>query len=300
MSEYLIHESDMISIADAIREKTGKTDKISFDDMVSEISGISTGVELNFEVVGNPQPEAPKENMIWVNTDTEITGWVFRATEPEASEEGMVWIVTGATSTTQFNSLKKNGLFAYPLMAKQYLSGTWSIVTSKIYTAGEWRDFWGGQIYETGIQHLPLLFITNNAPSPVFEETYIGMERTIKGSSSGAVLIYTAEKYNVTQFTKLTLTADYLKIFGCRSGIVQVGLISDAASVKYDGSLVNPVAYAGFNSGGGQYETSDFNLNADISNIEGEYHIAFSIGHDNTDSGINRWYYFHVTNLCLS
>ena len=37
---------------------------------------------LNFKVVGNPQPESPKENTIWVNTDTEITGWQFASDDP--------------------------------------------------------------------------------------------------------------------------------------------------------------------------------------------------------------------------
>lgn len=37
---------------------------------------------LNFKVVGNPQPTNPKENTIWVNTDTPITGWHLGAEEP--------------------------------------------------------------------------------------------------------------------------------------------------------------------------------------------------------------------------
>lgn len=41
------------------------------------------GAELNFEVVGGTSaPASPKENTIWVNTDTEITSWVFSAKRP--------------------------------------------------------------------------------------------------------------------------------------------------------------------------------------------------------------------------
>lgn len=71
----------MTSIANAIREKTGKTDKLTLDDMAVEIASISAGDGLNFEVVGGTtQPANPKENTIWINTDVEITRWYFSAT----------------------------------------------------------------------------------------------------------------------------------------------------------------------------------------------------------------------------
>ena len=40
------------------------------------------GTSLNFKVVGNPQPSSPKENTIWVDTDTPIPSWEFSATQP--------------------------------------------------------------------------------------------------------------------------------------------------------------------------------------------------------------------------
>ena len=70
----------LINIADAIRSKTGKVESLTLDDMATEIAEISTGVELNFEVVGGTvEPENPTENMIWVNTDVEISNWTFSA-----------------------------------------------------------------------------------------------------------------------------------------------------------------------------------------------------------------------------
>ena len=41
------------------------------------------GAPLNFKVVGGTKPSNPKENTIWVNTDTAITGWHFGAEEPQ-------------------------------------------------------------------------------------------------------------------------------------------------------------------------------------------------------------------------
>lgn len=107
---------------------------------------------LNFKVVGNPQPENPKENTIWVNTDVPITGWIFSATEPEAPVEGMVWFTTGTASTAEFNALKKNGLMVYPVSAKQYISGAWVVKDAQIYKAGQWKKF-RMYLYDNGIEY---------------------------------------------------------------------------------------------------------------------------------------------------
>ena len=100
------------------------------------------GGGLNFKVVGvSAQPGNPKENTIWVNTDTEITSWAFSATEPESPVEGMVWIVTGTSSTVEFNALKKNGIQVYPVSCKQYVSGAWADRFAYVYQNGAWSQF---------------------------------------------------------------------------------------------------------------------------------------------------------------
>ena len=46
------------------------------------------GVKLNFGIVGGTaEPAAPAENMIWVNTDTPINGYVFSAETPGEHKE---------------------------------------------------------------------------------------------------------------------------------------------------------------------------------------------------------------------
>lgn len=105
---------------------------------------------LNFKVVGGTsQPVNPKENTIWVNTETEISGWAFSATEPGSPVEGMVWIYTGKSSTVEFNALKKNCIQVYPISAKQYISGAWANVTAKSYQGGAWKD-WIKYLYKMG------------------------------------------------------------------------------------------------------------------------------------------------------
>lgn len=112
--------------------------------------GGSVGTELNFTVVGGTtQPENPKENTIWVNTEAEITSYHFGNAEPTA-EEGMVWILSDWTGGTKFNALKKNSLTVYPYIVNQYINNTWELKSSLIYQNGSWSEFWNGYIYYQG------------------------------------------------------------------------------------------------------------------------------------------------------
>lgn len=43
MSEYIIQEESLIALGDSIREKTGKTDSLTIDQMIEEIRNISSG-----------------------------------------------------------------------------------------------------------------------------------------------------------------------------------------------------------------------------------------------------------------
>lgn len=103
------------------------------------------GSPLNLHVVGGAsQPLSPKENTIWVNTSTAITGWVISPVQPSGTS-GLVWIQTGETSNAAFNALKKNSLMICPVAVKQYISsgwgGSWQARTGKTYTGGKWVDW---------------------------------------------------------------------------------------------------------------------------------------------------------------
>ena len=104
------------------------------------------GNPLNFRVVAyatedDLKKDNPKENTIGVVTTTEISSWVFSATEPSEPEEGMLWISNGLSSPVAFDALSKNTLQVYPISARQYVTGSWTNVTAKIYQNEEWKNW---------------------------------------------------------------------------------------------------------------------------------------------------------------
>ena len=106
---------------------------------------------LNFKVVGGTsQPASPKENTIWVNTDTGITSYIFSITEPENPVEGMVWVLVGEPGGVEFNALRRNGIQLYPVAAEQYTDGAWMSVESHIYQSGTWTELVGSLVLFDG------------------------------------------------------------------------------------------------------------------------------------------------------
>lgn len=117
--------------------------------IVVPLEGFGGGPGLNFKVVGGTsQPTNPRENTIWVNTDTSITSYVFSITQPTGSA-GMVWFQIGTSSSVPFNALKKNTLRVYPTSCKQYVSGSWVAKTAKTYLNSKWTD-WSTYLYDKG------------------------------------------------------------------------------------------------------------------------------------------------------
>lgn len=138
---YKVMHSDMASVADAIRAKGETTGQLVFPSgFVTAIHDISTGVALNFQVIGGTTaPANPTENTIWVNTDQAITGWVFSHNQPDSPSEGMVWIVNGVSSISEFDAVSDVSLRVQVAGVKQYVSGAWVVKTAKVYQNGAWH-----------------------------------------------------------------------------------------------------------------------------------------------------------------
>jgi hypothetical protein len=108
------------------------------------------GVGLNFRICGGTSaPSSPKENDIWVNTNTKITSYIFSVSEPVEPAEGMVWVSVGDDSSVSFNALKKNEILICPVAVKQYVGGAWAEKVAKTYQGGTWKE-WRVYIYNSG------------------------------------------------------------------------------------------------------------------------------------------------------
>ena len=175
------------------------------------------GLPLNLKVVGNPQPESAKENTIWVDSDTPITGWEFSPVQPEAAEEGMVWFPTDKRSPVAINALKKNGIRLFPVWASQYVGGAWVDVTAKIWQGDKWNDFWNGSVYDSGNEYIPMTGgweLTQSTGSVLSaaskkEESYLAIN--VYGTTSAAFI--TKNTIDVRRFSTLN--------FDCFGGVIQ-------------------------------------------------------------------------------
>lgn len=122
----------------------------SSDNLAASILTIPTGVELNFEVIGGKtKPSNPKENAIWVNTSTAITGWAFSTEEPASPAPGMVWFRTGELFSVSFNALKEENITVYPIKCYQYVRSAFVPRDAMAYINGEWIE-WHLWLYRHG------------------------------------------------------------------------------------------------------------------------------------------------------
>ena len=221
--------------------------------MIFNMVGGSGG--LNFEVVGGTtQPTNPKENTIWVNTSTDITGWAFGVTEPSSPVEGMVWIETGTESVAVINVVKKNEINVYPLAAYQYISGAWVDKEAFVYQNEEWT----GWIKE--------LWIVENGKTEYQIKTPSGADGTgtisypsgylqFKGTDTGYWAVGFGP-FDMSNFNTLKLTGS----FDTGSGAWGHGL-SVNKSCQYWGSYA---AASGFSTSG---------ATVDVSELTGKYYV---------------------------
>lgn len=145
--------------------------------MIFNMSG-GGGGGLNFSIVGGlTQPAVPKENTIWVKTETKIPSWVFSPTEPTKPEVGMVFFKTALTSSAGFNALRKNEIMILPTAAQQYISGQWKNMEAHAYIGGKWVQFSKLFYYLYSSGDDGSLFVVEKPAS-----TYVAMISTVFGA----------------------------------------------------------------------------------------------------------------------
>ena len=245
--------------------------------------GNGGGSSLNFKVVGGATaPESPKENTIWVETATEISGWVFSAAEPGEATEGTVWISTGTSSTVEFNALRKNELLVCPLAAKQRIGGVWEGKPARTYRNGAWVDWWNGELYMDGTWYTgntgdwvslgkKIGSSSYNASAPLIEHGETSFRLYFTGGYSQSGMYYLEQKMDLTHYTALHFEGELNYSENVKGARVQIW--SDIGTY----TTTNVVAYlekSGLSNGVGTI---------DVSALNGEYHIGFNLYHGSSE-----------------
>lgn len=244
------------------------------------IINASGGGGLNFKVVGGTdRPSSPKENTIWVDTDTEITSWEFSATQP-IGEEGFVWTATGSSSLTPFNVLKNNNVTVYPMRCAQFISGAWINKNAAIYQAGAWSNLWNGKIYDVGDEYEGITggiveAYKNSIGTRTFTKNEDSLYFRSAGNTTGGAHIYASTKKTIDLSSFSTL---YARIKHSPSSSTSFYL---AAHTRNDEPVYDvPCVHK-------QSSSKEGIVSLDISGLSGEHYILFGLGgnaHSNSGS----------------
>lgn len=233
------------------------------------------GGGLNFSVIGSSTvPSGAKENMIWVNTSTPITSWIFSATEPASPAEGMAWINIGTSSPVAFNAAKKNTVMIYPLSAVQYVSGEWVERTAKTFIGGEWVAWWiTGTLFTNGTDDTELTggwaSFAYSAGSGYVDKT-VGVEissdgvcATLAGTGYHSTFIGTNNRIDVTDYSTIKFEFSEAKRTTA-SGAIKINLYSDAGYTIAASAYVVPVS-----------GETNLSPEIDVSKLSGKYYIGY-------------------------
>lgn len=186
--------------------------------MIFNMSGGGGGGGLNFAVIGGlTQPTSPKENTIWVKTETNISSWVFSPTEPTNPEGGTVFFKTDKTSSVGFNALRKNEIAVLPTAAQQYIGGQWKNVEAHAYIGGTWVQFSWPRVYlynrGDSCNAITGGWRSDNGSSWLATGTYNINDNGniyLKGNKSG-LWVHTINAVDITAFKTLNAVISYAK-----------------------------------------------------------------------------------------
>lgn len=240
--------------------------------MIFNMTAGGGSISLNFKVVGNPQPENPSENTIWVNTDVEITGWEIAPAAPETAVEGMVWIEAGTSGEIVFNVLKKNSIQIFPLSAKQYISGEWVDGEAQIYQNGAWAEWWNGVLFENADQYENITggwvkgySYGNAGTTATIDDAGITLS-TVSGS---AINVETAKKVSLSGHSTLHANATVTSRTSSSANYLWLACTESSGVAPADNTNVPTKTSAKITTLG------EVTLSLDVSNVDGEYFVVF-------------------------
>lgn len=234
------------------------------------------GAGLNFKIVGGTtQPASPKENTIWVNTDTAIGEWQFSFTQPTTRADGTalknsdLWVAIDIISNVGFNALKKCKMEIYPVKTMQFITNEWVEKPAKIYIDGNWLDLIGivDYFYKNGNEYTG---ITG------------GWELTGTYGSIRETNILVGYEASMTKFESSCSTVDFVSLTHLETLSIHFSsIISTHSSGKGYVKLFNSYGDLILNSQifNGSVNLSNYTHQVDVSAISGKCKISIHGSH---------------------
>ena len=152
-NEYAVNASDMLSIANAIREKGGTTDKLVFPegfiDAIHNISGGGVDIDLISVASAEELPQTARENTIAVINEYEAGELYICPTIPESANNTDVLLIN--TGTNKIINASEDGKLAFGNSGVYMrIMDSWIYVDSYIFTNGVWKPLWFNRLYYEG------------------------------------------------------------------------------------------------------------------------------------------------------
>ena len=234
-------------------------------------SGVSN-LPAGLKIVGNPRPSFPKEGIVWVNTDVEITGYYLSATQPENLVQGNVWVKISDSFSNEIGTSFGNDYITIILdSVMQYVNGALVYKEAKSWKGGKWADWWNGTLYEPGNTYD---HITGGWGLLGQFDSYIDGTFSINADSLSVTASGTNGKgCNFTHYKKVDLTYYSLLSFEASTNVAGRANVVIADAINHYITILNLDT------------TSRKKYTIDLSNIKGEHYIAIGVWFSETASG---------------
>lgn len=231
--------------------------------MIINESGGGAGLKLKV-VGGTAAPANPRENTVWVDTDTGIEGWAFSSAQPESPKEGMLWFKTGINSAVAVDVDKKNTVMLYPIDCQQYVSGAWVRKDAQTWDGTEWTP-WRIYLFDGNVN----TELTGGINGTI-QENAIFWNDTVAGDEN---MTYTTQQaVDVTNFR--TLSVRMMATATAESAYMRIGLMTSTSNGSNKGTST-ALAYAELDS---PFNSEEKILSVDISDITGEVFPFYAWG----------------------
>ena len=222
-------------------------------------------------------PAGAKVSVMLSDETYKIGDWVGNGTarilawEEYYHKEGTVWILTGTSSSTAFNALKKNGITVYPISAKQYVGGAWLDKTAKSYQGGAWTEWWNGVLFENADQYEDITggwvkgtSYGNAGTTATIDDTGIKLS-TVSGSF---INVETVNKIDLSGHSTLHVDATVTSRTSSSANYLWLAYTESSGQAIHDSAAV-PKASAKVTALG------NVTLSLDVSTVDGEYFVVF-------------------------